>query len=111
MMESEVRDGVVVARPAERRLDASRAPAFKDEMAKLIESGSTHIVIDLSGVDFVDSSGLGAIVSCLKRMGPKGSLAISGAHGAVSRLFSLTRMDKVFALHETVDQAVDSLRR
>jgi anti-sigma B factor antagonist len=66
-------------------------------------------VLDLSGVEFVDSSGLGAIVSCLKRLGPRGSLAIAGAQGSVQRLFTLTRMDRVFPLHETVDAAVDSL--
>ena len=63
----------------------------------------------LSGVDFVDSSGLGAIVSCLKRLGPRGNLAIAGAKGAVSRLFTLTRMDKVFTLHDSVDAAVAQL--
>ena len=109
MLTSELRNNVLVVHVAEKRVDASKAPAFKDEMTKCIESGQTQLVLDLSNVDFVDSSGLGAIVACLKQLGPRGNLAIAGARGAVSRLFTLTRMDKVFALHDTVDSAVAKL--
>ncbi|HEY8381155.1 MAG TPA: STAS domain-containing protein [Microvirga sp.] len=105
----EQRGGVLVVRVDETRVDASKAPLFKDEMARRIEAGHTQIVLDLSGVDFIDSSGLGAIVSCLKRLGPRGNMAVAGAKGAVSRLFALTRMDKVFALEETVDGALGRL--
>jgi anti-sigma B factor antagonist len=111
MLKTQTQQGVLVVQPSEKRLDASRAPRFKNEMTEFIAQGHRDIVIDFSSVDFVDSSGLGAIVSCLKQMGPQGNLAISGAGGAVRRLFSLTRMDRVFSLHETVDQAVDSLNR
>lgn len=106
----EQRESILVVHVDEKRLDASKAPVFKDEMTKRIEAGNTQIVLDLSRVEFVDSSGLGALVSCLKRLGPKGGLAIAGASGTVIRLFSLTRMDRVFALHGTVDAAVDQLR-
>jgi anti-sigma B factor antagonist len=109
MLTSEVRSNVLVIHVGEKRVDASKAPLFKDEMTKCIESGQNQIVLDLSAVEFVDSSGLGAIVSCLKRLGPRGNLAIAGAKGAVSRLFTLTRMDKVFALHDTVEAAVERL--
>jgi len=109
MLTSELRNDVLVVHVTEKRVDASKAPLFKDEMTKCIDGGQNQLVLDLSGVDFVDSSGLGAIVSCLKRLGPRGNLAIAGAKGAVSRLFTLTRMDKVFALHDTVDAAVDQL--
>ncbi|RDI62031.1 STAS domain-containing protein [Microvirga subterranea] len=109
MLTSELRNNVLVVHVGEKRVDASKAPLFKDEMTKCIESGQNQLVLDLSGVDFVDSSGLGAIVSCLKRLGPRGNLAIAGAKGAVSRLFTLTRMDKVFTLHDSVDAAVAQL--
>jgi anti-sigma B factor antagonist len=109
MLTSELRNNVLVVRVTEKRVDAGKAPMFKDEMTRCIDSGQNQLVLDLSGVDFVDSSGLGAIVSCLKRLGPRGNLAIAGAKGGVSRLFTLTRMDKVFALHDTVDAAVEQL--
>jgi anti-sigma B factor antagonist len=109
MLSTDLRDNILVVRVDEKRIDASKAPAFKDEMTRCIESGQHQIVLDLSQVDFIDSSGLGALVSCLKRLGPRGSLAVAGATGAVSRLFSLTRMDRVFALHPNVDSAVEQL--
>ncbi|HZW45921.1 MAG TPA: STAS domain-containing protein [Microvirga sp.] len=105
----EQRNGILVLRIDEKRVDASKAPAFKDEVAKRIEAGHSQVVLDMSGVEFVDSSGLGALVSCLKRIGPRGKLAIAGASGAVIRLFSLTRMDRVFSLHDTVDAAVEQM--
>ncbi|ESR27170.1 Anti-sigma F factor antagonist (spoIIAA-2) [Lutibaculum baratangense AMV1] len=101
-----MREGVLVARVEEKRVDAARAPDFKTELTRLIEDGHQQVVLDLSKVEFVDSSGLGAIVATLKRIGPRGSLAVAGATGAVERLFKLTRMDKVFPLHEDVDAAV-----
>jgi anti-sigma B factor antagonist len=71
MLSTELRNNVLVVHVAEKRVDASKAPVFKDEMTKCIDSGQNQIVLDLSGVDFIDSSGLGAIVSCLKRIGPE----------------------------------------
>jgi len=109
MLSTESRNNVLVVRISEKRIDASKAPAFKDEITRCIDAGQNQIVLDLSGVEFIDSSGLGALVSCLKRLGPRGSLAVAGATGAVSRLFTLTRMDRVFALHSSVDSAVEQL--
>ncbi len=109
MLSDEQRNDILVVRVDERRLDASKAPQFKDEITRRIEAGHSRFVLDLGGVDFVDSSGLGAIVACLKRLGPRGDLAIAGAKGAVSRLFTLTRMDKVFPLHDSVDAAVERM--
>ena len=109
MLSTDLRNNILVVRVEEKRIDASKAPAFKDEMARCIDAGQTQLVLDLSQVDFIDSSGLGALVSCLKRLGPRGSLVVAGATGAVSRLFTLTRMDRVFALHANVDSAVEQL--
>lgn len=109
MLSTDQRGNILVVQVEEKRIDASKAPIFKDEMTRCIEGGQNQIVLDLSQVDFIDSSGLGALVSCLKRLGPRGSLAVAGATGAVSRLFTLTRMDRVFALHPNVEAAVEQL--
>ena len=100
---------VLVVSVEDPRIDAARAPAFKAAMAERIDRGHIRLVLDLSKVDFVDSSGLGAIVSCLKRIGPRGNLAVAGAKGAVAKLFALTRMDRVFPLHASVDDALKSV--
>ncbi|MGZ5179970.1 MAG: STAS domain-containing protein [Ramlibacter sp.] len=93
------RDGPVpVVVPRMKRLDASVAPAFKQEVVKLVEAGERRLVLDLGGVEFLDSSGLGALVSILKALGSQGAMAVCGARGAVLSLFKLTRMDKVFPI-------------
>lgn len=97
---------VIILRVGETRLDAARAPALREELLRHIDAGHSQIVLDLSATEFLDSSGLGALVSAVKRLGSRGTLAIAGANGAVARLFQLTRMDRVFALHPSVDAAV-----
>ncbi|MFD0463003.1 STAS domain-containing protein [Microvirga aerilata] len=81
MLSTDLRNNVLVVRVAEKRIDASKAPAFKDEMTKCIDSGQNQIVLDLSSVDFIDSSGLGALVSCLKRLGPRGAWRLRARRG------------------------------
>jgi len=105
-LREENRDGLLVVRVDSPRIDASKAPLFKEEITRRIEQGHAKVVLDFSMVDFVDSIGLGALVACLKRLGRNGTLAIVGARGAVSRLFALTRMDKVFVLYPTLDDAL-----
>jgi len=93
------REGAVpVVVPRVKRLDASVAPAFKAQVVELVAAGERRLVVDLGGVDFLDSSGLGALVSILKALGAQGAMAVCGARGGVLSLFKLTRMDKVFAI-------------
>jgi anti-sigma B factor antagonist len=102
----ELQGDILILRVGETRVDAAKAPALRDELLRQIDAGHSRIVLDLSATDFMDSSGLGALVSAMKRLGSRGRLAIAGAQGAVTRLFTLTRMDRVFALHPSVDAAV-----
>ncbi len=88
------------------RLDASKAPEFKQEITSRIESGHTRLLLDFSTIDFIDSTGLGALVACMRRLGSWDKLTIVGAKGAVSRLFAMTRMDQVFALYPSMDSAL-----
>ena len=99
----------LVVTPLEERLDARVATDFKERMAELIASGNTKIVLDLSRVEFIDSSGLGAIVSSLKRMGGRGDLVVCGLQETTMTMFKLTRMDRVFQVFGTEQQAVTAL--
>lgn len=101
--------GVAVIDPALRRLDAGAAPAFRQAVLQVIESGETRLVLDLAGVEFIDSSGLGALVSILKNLGARGGLAVCNAQPAVLGLFKLTRMDKVFPIVAGREDAVARL--
>ena len=99
----------LVVTPLEERLDARVATDFKERMAELIASGNTKIVMDLSKVEFIDSSGLGAIVSSLKRMGGRGDLVVCGLQETTMTMFKLTRMDRVFQVFSNEQQAVTAL--
>ncbi len=90
------------------RIDASVAIQFKDRMRELTSGTSGRILLDLSKVDFVDSSGLGAIVASLKQLDADQTLELVALSPTVSKVFRLTRMDKVFPIHETLEQASGS---
>lgn len=94
----------------ERRLDARAAPDLKAALASYVGVGWQWIVLDISRVEFIDSSALGAIVSGLKLLGRSGDLVIAGAQAPVVALFSLTRTDKVFRLFPSVADATAALK-
>ena len=108
-LESVKQGEVMVVRVLESRMDIRDVDDFKAAMAGYIGKGSKLIALDLSGVDFIDSSGLGAIVSSLKLLGGEGDLVISGATPTVLSLFKLTRIDRVFTLVETEEDALRTL--
>jgi len=88
-------------------LELATAPRLRQAVVGLVGEGHVDIVLDLSGVDFVDSIGLGVIVSVLKRVrGRDGRLVVAGPVPRVRALFELTRLDEIVAVHDTVDQAV-----
>jgi len=98
--------GVTVVDLLMKRLDASVAVPFKEALLEIVRAGNSRVVLDMSGVEFVDSSGLGSLVSILKAVGSQGVLAVCGLRPTVHSLFKLTRMDKVFALYATSPDAV-----
>lgn len=90
----------------ERRFDAALAPGFREQVHALVDPHQGPVILDLSRVEFMDSSGLGALVSVLKMVGGPDSFAISGANGAVMKLIKLTRLDRVLRLYDGIDAAV-----
>jgi anti-sigma B factor antagonist len=100
---------ILVVRPLEKRIDASVSTGFKGIMIDWINNGNKQIVLDLSEVEFIDSSGLGAIVSSLKTIGNEGDLVICRIRETVMNLFRLTRMNRVFQIFSSEDEAVKAL--
>ncbi len=90
----------------EKRLDAFVAVHFREEMTRLIDEGNNNIIFDMSHVNFIDSSGLGAVVSVFKHIGNKGRLHICGASAGVMAVLKLTRMDRVLKIFESRDAAL-----
>ena len=90
----------------EGRIDAAVALAFKDAMRKATTDGPETVVLDLQKVDFIDSSGLGAIVATMKHLAPARRLVLAGLSPAVDKVFKLTRMDSVFSVFASLDEAL-----
>lgn len=102
---AESRDGALVVRVGEERLDAAIAIRFKDQMREIIAQPATRVVMDLSAVTFLDSSGLGAVVAVMKTLAPQ-RLDLAGLTPNVEKVFRLTRMDSVFRIHTTLAEAL-----
>lgn len=98
---------VLVVSPKEQALDAYAASSFRERLGECIAQGHHRIVLDLSEVDFLDSTGLGAIVSSFKRLDGRGTMVICCAREMVLDVFRLTRMDRVFAIVPTVERALE----
>jgi len=105
-LSSNLTDDLQIITVNEPRIDASVAIRFKDRMRDETNTQTPRILLDLSQVDFIDSSGLGAIVAAMKQLGRDRKLDLAGLRPNVDRVFRLTRMDTVFAIHPTVAQAV-----
>ncbi|HMK39047.1 MAG TPA: STAS domain-containing protein [Bacteroidota bacterium] len=85
------------------------ATALNSTLHELVGKGNTRVVLDLRGVQFMNSSGLGILIggaSTLKTAG--GGLAIAGASEKILALITITRLEKVLATYPTVDAAVAS---
>ena len=93
----------------ESRLDAKGAVEFKTMVTEWINRGYRVIVLNLAAVRFMDSSGLGAIVSTLKVLGRDGNLVLCGVTDPVMNLFTLTRMDRVFQMFTSESEALAAL--
>lgn len=102
--------GVLVVRPLARRIDSANATNFKSGMVDFIFQDHAKIALDLSEVDFMDSSGLSALLSTFKTISRKGRLVLFGIGSNVGKLFSITRLDKgVFRIYPDEDSALQSL--
>lgn len=84
------------------RIDAAGAIEFKEAMRGLTQQPSARVVLDLSQVGFLDSSGLGAVVAVMKMLAPDRKLELSGLTPTVAKVFRLTRMDSVFTIHPSL---------
>lgn len=106
-IETKVVNGITVAKLCDTRLDAAQALRFKEGLRELSDGGANHIVLDMSDIAFMDSSGLGAVVTVMKQMGRDKTLELAALTSAVAKVFALTRMDKIFAIYPSVDAAVN----
>ena len=89
-------------------IDAAVAIQFKDEIRAEIDDHAQHVILNLAEVQFIDSSGLGAIVASMKQLKGNRKLDLAGLTPTVAKVFQLTRMDTVFKIHTSVDEAMSN---
>jgi len=97
---------VAVVDLREKALDASNSETFKKSVAETL-AAHDKVVIDLSRVEFVDSSGCGALLSCLRQLGDRGGeLKLCGVQKNVERLFELVRMNRIIDVYPSKEDAL-----
>jgi len=109
IVQVEEKGSVVVIVVKEERLDAHNSSELKAQMLNLFEEGKTNLVVDLETVRFVDSSGLGSLVSGFKNASARnGNLKLCSLQPQVKSMFELTRLHRVFEIFTTKDEALAS---
>ncbi len=94
------------------RLDAAEALQVKQRVESLIAKKNVRIVFDLGSVTFVDSSGLGSLVACLRSVSKAdGDVRIAALKDQVRAVFELTRLHRIFEVFDAADDAVKSFHR
>src|ERR671915_39114 len=87
-------------------IDVYTAPKLRERLIELVSEGSYHIVVDLEGVDFLDSTGLGVLVGALKRVkSHDGSLSLVCTQDKILKIFEITGLTKVFPIHGSLEAA------
>jgi anti-sigma B factor antagonist len=105
------KDGVAVVVPGNARLDAEVAGELRSTLLQLIDNGTRKLLLDLSAVEFIDSSGLGALVSALKRLkqtDPSADIRLARVQPSVRAVLEIIRLHRVFSQFASLDEAVNS---
>ena len=91
------------------KLDLPNAARLKDQVKTLLDDQKKNIHLNMESVDFINSSGLGALVSLMKEVRVnKGRLTMSNLAPYVNEIFEITQLSHVFDIYQNVDEAVSS---
>lgn len=106
-IDSQRNDSVLLLTVDAERIDAASAVQFKDQFREAVLAHSGRVLIDLTKVNFIDSSGLGAMVAARKIVADR-ELELACLSETVKKVFRLTRMEQVFVIHETVSDGIQN---
>lgn len=91
-------------------IDVYTAPSLRERMNELVAEGHYDLIVDMSGVEFLDSTGLGVLVGGLKRVrSHDGTLRLVCPQEKILKVFRITGLTKVFPIHATLDEALSGL--
>lgn len=110
-MEVKQKDHILLIKPLEKNIEAANSREFKAKLVDLINEDHHSMILNLSQVEFIDSSGLGTLISVLKLLTSRqGSIAFCETQESVKRIFTLTRLNQVFSLYPTEEEAIKTLQ-
>lgn len=99
--------GGVRALDLEGEVDVYTAPLLRQAIVDEVEKGTKHLLVDLSKVEYLDSTGLGILIGGVKRLKEQdGSLRLLGASPRITRIFEITGLNKIFDIYDTEEAAL-----
>lgn len=88
-------------------IDIYTTPQFKEAVSAAIDEGKPGIVINMTKVTYMDSSGFGTLLSATKRLRPiDGALYLAGCNDAITRMLQITRLNTIFGIYATEEDAI-----
>lgn len=95
----------------EGEVDVYTAPQLKQQIINLLDGGVLHIVVNLSAVEYLDSTALGVLIGGLKRLRERnGSLDLICPNSRIKRIFEITGLDKIFDIYAVEEEAMAGLK-
>ncbi|MDY6934054.1 MAG: STAS domain-containing protein [Spirochaetota bacterium] len=92
-------------------IDLYNAPEIKDIINKLIQEQKYNVIIDLAKVSYIDSSGIGALISSLSNLKKyQGGLKIINVYASVRKVFELTKLTSFFEIYDSEEEAINSFK-
>jgi anti-sigma B factor antagonist len=90
-------------------IDVYTAPKLRESLLNLVDSGNYQLIIDMEGVEFLDSTGLGVLVGGLKRVrAHDGAIDLVCTQGRILRIFRITGLSNVFSIYDSVEAALEA---
>lgn len=91
-------------------IDVYTAPQFREAVNGILASGQKHLIINMAGVTYMDSSGFGTLLSATKRLRPDGgTVNLIKCSPAIDRILRITKLDSIFSVFDSVDDAIKAL--
>jgi anti-sigma B factor antagonist len=91
-------------------IDVYTSPVFKGAIYDPILQGFRHVIVDMSRVTYMDSSGFGILLGACKQVKPKGgTISLVGCNDMITRMLNITRLSTIFNLTQSLDEAVQSI--
>lgn len=111
-IETKKEGNILCIKPLGNSINASTCAGLKNKFLDQISQGHKAILLNLSHIDFIDSTGLGVIISLLKTVAQnKGFLAICEVKAPINDLFALTRLNNIFQMCPNENEGVQSLTK